>query len=85
MKPGFINGQRYWVSSEGFAIGFSNFENGVWMIGTYHELNNGQLFMHIKDPEKECPHSSLDSKWWYNYKRKDVKDDNDYVSVKCLS
>ena len=66
MQPGFSNGQRYWMSSEGNAIWIRH-TGDSWYIG--HSDNLGTttvaLYVPIKDPSKECPHDNLQSNWWY--------------------
>ena len=84
MHAGFSNGQRYWMSSEGNAIWYTNI--GDWSIGYSIDLGTTivSLYVPIKDPSRECPHDDLRSNWWYAKGNKFVEDVNNSVFVQCV-
>ena len=84
MQPGFSNGQRYWISSEGNAIWYST--DADWSIGYSKSLGTttAALYVPIKDPSKECPHDNLKSNWRYGTGKGFVEDVNNSVMVQCV-
>ena len=84
MQPGFINGQRYWMSSEGNAIWIRHAGN-QWMIGASKHLGKdiASLIVPIKDPSKECPHDSLRSNWRYGTENEFLEDVSNSVRIRC--
>ena len=85
MQSGFSNGQRYWISSEGNAIWYSS--DVGWKMGPSKHIGTitTSLYLPIKDPSKECPHSNLQSNWWYGT-RDDIflEDVSNSVRIHCL-
>ena len=96
MQPGFSNGQRHWLSSEGNAIWYSTavvwsigLSENSWKIGNSDDLGSTAfvpLFLPIKDPRKECPHDDdLKSNWIYFKDNGDfVHDVSNSVRIHCL-
>ena len=96
MQPGFSNGQRHWLSSEGNAIWYSTavvwsigLSENSWKIGNSDDLGSTAfvpLFLPIKDPGKECPHDDdLKSNWIYFKDNGDfVHDVSNSVRIHCL-
>ena len=85
MQPGFSNGQRYWISSDGNAIWMRHTGN-QWIIGKSEYLGTTTvaLFVPIKDPSKECPHDNLQSNWRYGIGNEFVEDVSNSVRIHCL-
>ena len=87
MQPGFSNGQRFWMSSEGNAIWHDD-EGGAWILGPSENLGISKisfLYLPIKDPSKECPHDNLQSNWRYNSTENGfVEDVFNSVQVVCF-
>ena len=85
MQPRFSNGQRYWMSSEGNAI-WIRYTGNKWYIGRskYLGTTTASLYVPIKDPSKECPHDSLESKWRYGTGNGFHEDVSDFVRIHCL-
>ena len=87
MQPGFSNGQRYWMSSEGNAIWHLNITIGTWVIGPSKNLGttSASLYVPIKDPSEECPHDNLQSNWKYGTGGNGfVEDVSNSVRIHCL-
>ena len=84
MQPGFTNGQRYWISSEGNAIWYLT--TNLWVIGYSNHLGTTTvaLYVSIKDPNKECPHDNLQSNWWYYTENEFLEDVSNSVRIHCL-
>ena len=84
MQPGFSNGQRYWMSSEGNAIWYSS--DVDWSIGASEDFGTttASLYVPIKDPSKECPHDNLQSNWRYYDGINWIEDVNNSVLVQCV-
>ena len=85
MQPGFSNGQRYWMSSEGNAIWYSTYVD--WSIGDskYLGTTSASLYVPIKDPSEECPHDNLQSNWKYGTGGNGfVEDVSNSVRIHCL-
>ena len=85
MQPGFSNGQRYWMSSDGKAIWIKHTGN-KWYIGDSENLGTTTvaLYVSIKDPNKECPHDNLKSNWRYGTGNGFLEDVSDSVRIHCL-
>ena len=85
MQPGFSNGQRYWMSSEGNAIWIKHTGN-KWYIGDSEDLGTTtvSLYVTIKDPSKECPHDNLQSNWKYGTGNGFKEDVDNSVLVQCV-
>ena len=83
MLPGFSNGQRYWMSSEGNAIWING---NKWMIGPSKYLGTtfASLYVFIKDSSKECPHDSLESNWRYGIGNGFLMDVSNSVRIHCV-
>ena len=83
MQPGFSNGQRYWISSEGNAIWYS--KDVDWSIGPSKHIGTtrASLYVPIKDPSKECPHDDLKSNWMY-WGDDIVEDMSNSVRLHCI-
>ena len=90
MQPGFSNGQRYWISSNGNAIWMKHAEDGdewyIWYIGDSEDLGttNVALYVPKKDPSKECPHGNLQSNWRYAKGKEFFEDVSNSVRIHCL-
>ena len=85
MQPGFSNGQRYWMSSEGNAIWYLTLYN-CWAVGDSEDLGTTtvDLYVAIKDPSKECPHGNLHSNWRYAKGNEFLEDVSNSVRIHCL-
>ena len=96
MQPGFSNGQRYWMSSDGAAIWYAKDDEAEsafgmeisedkWYIGPSKNLGttSAPLYVAIKDPSKECPHDNLQSNWMFYTGNESIDVDN-YVSFQCV-
>ena len=85
MQPGFSNGQRYWMSSEGNAIWIKH-TGKEWMIGGSEDLGTttASLYVPIKDPSKDCPHDNLQSHWRYYTGNEFLEDISNSVRIHCL-
>ena len=85
MQPGFSNGQRYWMSSEGNAIWIRD-TGDCWFIGYSEDLGTitADLYVPIKDPSKECPHDNLQSNWKYDTGNEFLEDVSNSVRISCL-
>ena len=85
MQPGFSNGQRYWMSSEGNAIWIRH-TGDYWFIGDSEDLGTTTVYLYvsIKDPNKECPHDNLQSNWWYYTENEFLEDVSNSVRIHCL-
>ena len=85
MQPGTINGQPYWMSSEGNAIWVRNDES-KWFIASEKYLGSttSSIYVSIKDPNIECPHYDLQSNWKYYTGQEFLEDANNSVRIHCL-
>ena len=85
MQTGFVNDQRYWMSSEGNAIWIRH-TGDQWKIGYSEDLGTttAQLYVPIKDYSKECPHENLQSNWHYWTGKNYVEDVSNFVNIDCL-
>ena len=84
MQPGFTNGERYWISTEGNAIWIKHTGN-KWYIGDSENLGTtAALYVPIKDPSKECPHGDLQSNWRYYTGNEFLEDVSNSVRIHCL-
>ena len=85
MYSGFVNSERFWVSSTlEYAIWYMIDDVNFWSVhsATYLGSAYTKMYLPIQDPSLECPYS-LGSNWKYSMDGY-VEDVNKTISVKCM-